>query len=383
MGQLAEAGPGEQLILVISGDVELACTLDGSRRGIHSHPQFIKCALLSREIRKAGCEILVHTGQHYDYAMSQVFFEDLGIPVPDYNLEIGSGSHGRQTGAMMAAIEEVLVRERPNAVVVFGDTNSTLAAALAAAKIHIPIAHVEAGLRSGNRAMPEEINRILTDHVSSLLFCPTRSAVESLALEGITHGVSLTGDVMHEVLFSAASSGAEGARVALGELADGPWALATIHRAENTDSQARFREIVDGLCALAETCPVVWPVHPRAKRILEEYPDLQERVSEALHVIEPQPYPVMARLLRGARVLVTDSGGMQKEAFWLGVPCVTTRDETEWVETVEAGGNVLVGADGTGLVSEALAAQPRQPVPPPSPPVAEVIAQELLRYLES
>ena len=346
---------------------------------VGARPQFIKCAPLSRQLRKVADEVLLHTGQHYDYLMSEVFFEDLGIPKPEYHLEIGSGPHGKQTGLMMAGIEGVIEEEAPDCLLVFGDTNSTLAAALAAAKLHVPVAHVEAGLRSGNKRMPEEINRILTDHVSDLLFCPTPSAVASLESEGITEGVSMTGDVMHEVLMGAVDSGVEAASKATAGFSE--YALATIHRAENTDSLERLKGILTGLRDLSRDLPVVWPLHPRVRAIMDRDPGLETLLGDRVRLVDPLPYPATAGVLSRARVLVTDSGGMQKEAFWLGVPCVTARDETEWVETVEAGGTVLVGADAAQLVSEALASVPRSPVEAPDPlPSALIVDQLVTRF---
>jgi len=315
---------------------------------VGARPQFIKAAPVSRALRQQHTEVLIHTGQHYDDAMSAVFFRELEIPEPDYNLDIGSGPHGQQTGAMLAGIENVLLAERPDWVLVYGDTNSTLAGALAAAKLHIAVAHVEAGLRSFNRRMPEEINRVLTDHVSTLLFCPTQTAVDNLAAEGITQGVHLVGDVMHEALLWAA----ERARVQstilerLG-LGDKRYLLATVHRAENTDDPTRLRAILDAFAALDE--PIVFPIHPRTQDRIEAF-DLKSKIKN-LKSIAPVGYLDMVRLEQSARMILTDSGGIQKEAYWLGVPCVTLRDETEWVETVEAGWNVLAGAETERIVA--------------------------------
>lgn len=322
---------------------------------VGARPQFIKAAAVSRGLRKRFREILVHTGQHYDGNMSQVFFDELGIPRPDVNLEIGSGAHGAQTGAMLTAIEEVLLREKPDRVLVYGDTNSTLAGALAAAKLHIPVAHVEAGLRSFNRRMPEEINRVLTDHIADLLFCPSQTAVGHLAAEGIRHGVHRVGDVMYEALMHAVSL-ARGKSDVLNRLgvAPGQYALATIHRAENTDDPARLARLMEALQAVARDRPVLFPVHPRTRSRL---PVLA--AAGGLRLLEPAGYLDMARLEADAAVILTDSGGIQKEAYWLRVPCVTLREETEWVETVQQGWNVLAGADSERIVEAAR--QPRRP----------------------
>lgn len=314
---------------------------------VGARPQFIKVAPVSRELRKAHHEVLVHTGQHYDDAMSAVFFRELDIPEPDYNLGVGSGTHGEQTGEMLKRIEPVLLAERPDWVLVYGDTNSTLAGALAAAKLHIPVAHVEAGLRSFNRNMPEEINRILTDHISDLLLCPTWTAVENLRREGITEGVHLVGDVMHEALLWAAERARTKSTILerLG-LSEREYLLATVHRAENTDDPARLQAILDAFMALDEI--VVFPVHPRTQARLNAL-GFSVNISR-LKLIPPVGYLDMVRLEQAACAILTDSGGIQKEAYWLGVPCITLRDETEWVETLEGGANVLVGADRERIV---------------------------------
>lgn len=323
---------------------------------VGARPQFIKAAAVSRELRKRFREVLVHTGQHYDDNMSQVFFDELEIPRPDVNLTIGSGGHGAQTGAMLAAIEEVLLQEKPDRVLVYGDTNSTLAGALAAAKLHIPVAHVEAGLRSFNRRMPEEINRVLTDHVADLLFCPSQTAVDHLAAEGVRNGVHLVGDVMHEALMHAVSLARERSDVLnrLG-VVPGEYALATIHRAENTDDPVRLARLVAALQEVARGMPVLFPVHPRTKSRL---PALAG--SAGLRLLEPLGYLDMVRLEAEAAVILTDSGGIQKEAYWLRVPCVTLREETEWIETVEQGWNVVAGADPALIASAAKLPKPSE-----------------------
>lgn len=311
---------------------------------VGARPQFIKAAPVSRVLRRAAREILVHTGQHYDYGMSAVFFEELAIPEPDYNLGIGSGSHGQQTGQMLIAIEAVLLTEKPDWVLVYGDTNSTLAGALAAVKLHIPLAHVEAGLRSFNRAMPEEHNRVLTDHAADLLFCPTPHAVELLAREGLTQGVYLTGDVMFDAFcYNAALADQRSTILAELELQPQAYYLATLHRPANTDDPARLQSLLDVLTTL--DLPVVFPVHPRTRQHIERHGLLPQSKIQNLKLIEPVGYLEMLALEKSAARILTDSGGVQKEAYMAGVPCITLREETEWVETVEAGWNILVGAD--------------------------------------
>jgi UDP-N-acetylglucosamine 2-epimerase len=308
---------------------------------VGARPQFVKAAELSRELRKEHTEIMVHTGQHYDDNLSAIFFDELDIPEPDYNLGIGSGSHGAQTGAILAAIEQVLVKEQPDWVMVYGDTNSTLAGALAAVKLHIPLAHVEAGLRSFNREMPEEHNRVLTDHCADLLFCPTQTAVDNLAKEGITKGVHLVGDLMYDALMWAVAQGKNRPDPVehLGLHSKG-YLLTTVHRAENTDNPERLADILKAFNLLEE--PIVWPIHPRTRKKLAE---VEYQPAVHVHLIEPVGPIEMAGLENNARLILTDSGGVQKEAFWLGVPCLTLRNETEWVETVQSGWNFLVSTE--------------------------------------
>jgi UDP-N-acetylglucosamine 2-epimerase len=310
---------------------------------VGARPQFIKAAALSRELRKRHQELLVHTGQHYDYAMSGVFFDGLEIPAPDANLEVGSGPHGAQTGAMLRAIEEVLMVHKPDRVLVYGDTNSTLAGALAASKLHIPVVHVEAGLRSFNRRMPEEINRIMADHLSDFLFCPSDTAVANLAAEGITSGVHQIGDVMLDVLNWAKERAGTRPPEILNQLQlkKQNYILATVHRSENTDDPKRLAGILEALNALADT--VVFPVHPRTRKAITHGGN--GHLGPHIRMIEPVGYFDMVALSSGARLIMTDSGGVQKEAYWLGVPCVTLREETEWVETVQSGWNTLAGSD--------------------------------------
>lgn len=319
---------------------------------IGARPQFIKAAPVSKALRQAGyMEYLVHTGQHYDHNMSQIFFDELQIPQPDCNLAIGSGSHGRQTGQMLMQLEEVMQQQQPDWVLVYGDTNSTLAGALAAVKLQIPVAHVEAGLRSFNRTMPEEHNRVLTDHCADLLFCPTRTAVDLLAKEGITQGVHLVGDTMYDAVLQFADLARRRSTI-LHDLGVEPKAffLATVHRPYNTDEPENLRNILHAFGEL--DAPVIFPVHPRTrKKIAELELDSGQSSSANLHLIEPVGYLDMLMLLQQARLLLTDSGGMQKEAYFFAVPCVTLRPETEWVETVATGWNVLVGADQAKIVT--------------------------------
>ncbi len=337
------------------------CTIVGAR------PQFIKAAAISRAIAVYNrvtphasrlTEVIVHTGQHYDDDMSAVFFRELEIPDPAYNLGIGSGTHGAQTGQMLAAIEEVLLIEKPDWVLIYGDTNSTLASALAAAKLHIPIAHVEAGLRSFNRRMPEEINRVVADHLSRFLFCPSQVAVNNLSDEGIassltpnslrlTPHVFLVGDVMADALQFAVRKIHD--RYAIEEkfhLQHKTYLLATVHRAENTDNKEHLQNIINALDSIEET--IVFPIHPRTKKILH---DMNWQPKPHIRIIDPVGYFDMIALENAARMILTDSGGIQKEAYWLKVPCVTLRDETEWVETVENGWNRLTGANATAIIA--------------------------------
>lgn len=321
---------------------------------VGARPQFIKAAAISRVIRTeyAGgiTEVLVHTGQHYDDNMSRVFFEELDIPQPNYHLGISGGRHGAMTGRMLEGIENVLLTEQPDIVLVYGDTNSTLAGALAAVKLHIPVAHVEAGLRSFNMRMPEEVNRILTDRVSSLLFCPTATALDNLKAEGITAGVYHVGDVMYDVaMFYRDQARQQSDVMERFGLRAGEFALATCHRAENTDDPNRMREICLGLADVATMLPVVFSVHPRTRTAIEDH-----RLTSCLvrvTMVEPLCFLDMLKLQQTAKVIITDSGGMQKEAFFCGVPCITVRDETEWVETVASGWNRLAGASRGGILS--------------------------------
>ena len=320
---------------------------------VGARPQFIKAAVLSRELRKLHTEILVHTGQHYDNNMSEIFFKELEIPTPDYNLNIGSGNHGEQTGAMLEGIEKILLKEKPDWCLVYGDTNSTLAGALAASKLHIKITHVEAGLRSFNRWMPEEINRVLTDHISDLLLCPTQTAVKNLEMEGITKGVHLSGDVMYDALIWAVDKAKKSSTILQDlDLTPKNYLLATVHRAENTDNPEKLKNILDAFNQINEV--IIWPVHPRTRKKLQE---INWQPRNHLKLIEPVGYLDMALLESNASVIVTDSGGIQKEAYWLQVPCVTLREETEWVETVESRWNKIVGILEPKIIIETISLQ--------------------------
>ncbi len=332
---------------------------------VGARPQFIKAAMVSGRIRsRPGLEeLLLHTGQHYDDNLSRVFFEELEIPEPDWNLGVGSGSHGYQTARMLEGIEGIILKEHPEMVLVYGDTNSTLAGALAAAKLHVPVAHVEAGLRSFNRRMPEEVNRVMADHLSDLLFAPTKKAVENLQKEGMAQeNVLFVGDVMYDAALhfgnKAEMNGGIAARLALRK---DEYILVTIHRAENTDDAERLTAVVEGLCDIAEEISVVWPLHPRTAAALSRL-RLLEHAKRRLRVIDPVGYLDMCVLEKNANVIVTDSGGIQKEAFFHGVPCVTLRDETEWVELVELGWNRVARPTSASAIRRAVrSAEPPLP----------------------
>ena len=316
---------------------------------IGARPQFIKAGAVSREIAKYDeiKEIIVHTGQHYDTNMSDIFFEEMNIPKPDYYLGIGGKTHGAMTGQMIEQIEEVALKEKPDVIMVYGDTNSTLAGAIAGSKIHIPIAHVEAGLRSFNIKMPEEVNRILTDRVSTWLFCPTEIAVKNLKNEGfpfpITNNkytsqqITNVGDVMQDAALFYKQYAKKPANVKI----EDKFILSTIHRAENTDNEYRLRNIFEALEEIAKEKQIILPLHPRTSKLLEKYRIIPQNIT----IIEPVGYLEMIWLLDNSNMIITDSGGLQKEAFFLEKPCITLRDETEWVELVENRFNVLAGAD--------------------------------------
>jgi len=310
---------------------------------VGARPQFVKAGPVSRALRATGFEeVLVHTGQHFDASMSQIFFEELEIPEPDYNLEVHGLSHGAMTGRMLERIEEVLKAESPAAVLIYGDTNSTLAGAIAAAKLHIPIAHVEAGLRSYNRRMPEEQNRVVADHLSTWLLCPTGTAVENLRREGIVQGVELIGDVMYDTVLAARERAKENSAILDRlNLQPGQYAVATIHRAENTDDPERFSRVMSYVEDQAGALPVVIPVHPRTQSLL----NARSFKPASIICTEPLGYIDMTWLVANSALVLTDSGGLQKEAYFHRVPCITLRDETEWVETLQAGWNRLWTSD--------------------------------------
>jgi UDP-N-acetylglucosamine 2-epimerase len=327
---------------------------------VGARPQFIKAAPLSCVLRRAHSEVLVHTGQHYDNLMSRVFFEELGIPEPDVHLGVGSGPHGAQTGAMLAALEAVMERDPPDLVLVYGDTNSTLAGALAAAKLGLRVAHVEAGLRSYNRAMPEETNRVLTDHVATWLFAPSEAAAANLAREGLRNGVHVVGDIMLDALLQHATRARAQSSLpdSLGFTA-GEYAVCTVHRAENTDDTARLAALLDAIGRL--DVRVALPLHPRTMKRIRE---TGLSVPHSVAVLEPLGYLDMLRLVECSAGVLTDSGGLQKEAYFLNIPCVTLRGETEWIETVATGWNVLTGTDPQRIRAAVSGwASPRPPHP--------------------
>jgi UDP-N-acetylglucosamine 2-epimerase len=344
---------------------------------VGARPQFIKAGAISRAIKEFNRksqsrpyrkrriqEILVHTGQHYDYLMDKVFFEELKLPKPDYHLGVGSDSHAKQTGMMFERIEAILQKENPKVILVYGDTNSTLAGALAAAKLNIPVAHVEAGLRSYVRTMPEEINRVLTDQLSTFLFCPTSQAVRNLAEEGIKPGrgrvVKKVGDVMYDSILYYSKIAEEKSAILKdlnlyfstpnSELRTQNYYLATLHRAENTDNSNRLKSIFRALNELGENTPVILPLHPRTKKMMKFYRLFSE--FKKIKFIEPVPYLDMLKLEKNAKAILTDSGGVQKEAYWFRVPCFTLREETEWAETIYSGWNVLVGTESNRILKE-------------------------------
>ncbi len=314
---------------------------------VGARPEFIQAMPVSRAIRVKHQEILVHTGQHYDYLMSQTFFDELDIPTPDYNLEVGSSTQTRQTAEIMGRLEEVLQIEKPDYVLVRGDTNSSLAAALVASKLNIPFAHIEAGERSFNRTMPEEINRIITDHLANLYFCVSKTAIQHLATEGITNFVYWVGDVMLDaLLFADPIASAKSKILEENRIKPQKYSLVTIHRAANTDHPERLVQIINALNKVEET--VILPVHPRTQKVLSQ---LNLKLKDHLKLIEPVGYFDMLTLEKNARLIATDSGGVQREAYYFYIPCLTLRDETEWTETVETGWNKLIGVDQDKIVN--------------------------------
>ncbi len=342
---------------------------------VGARPEFIQATPVSRALRKSHHEILVHTGQHYDYKMSQTFFDELGIPAPDHNLEVGSGSHAGQTAEILVRFEQIVLKENPDLIIIRGDTNSTLAGALVASKLHIPVVHIEAGERSYDRRMPEEINRLVADQLSSAYFCVSQTAVKQLAREGITENVFWVGDVMLDANLANRPLARQKSTVlsTLG-LDSGSFGLITVHRAANTDDPARLANIVTALNQVGET--VVFPVHPRTRGALEK---LDVQFADNVRVIEPVGYYDMMMLEENARIIATDSGGVQREAYFMKKPCITLRDETEWTETVHVGWNKLVGVDVDAILHEWKTFAP----PAEQPPVfgdgkaGEKIAQQL------
>jgi UDP-GlcNAc3NAcA epimerase len=309
---------------------------------IGARPQFVKAASVSRSCVKLGVdEHILHTGQHFDKTMSDVFFEQLQLPMPYKNLDINGGTHGQMIGQMLMRIEEELIEKKPDCVLVYGDTNSTLAGALAASTLNIPVAHVEAGLRSFNMKMTEEMNRIIADRLSTLLFCPTDTAVSNLKAEGIVDGVYNVGDVMYDAaLYSGNCAELESSILHRLELNKGGFLLATCHRAENTDDSNRLKYILSGLSGLSKSIPVIFPIHPRTRNAIDRFQ--YEKYLDGVIVIEPVPYLDMVTLEKNSKAIITDSGGIQKEAFFYKIPCFTLRDETEWPETVNSGWNTLI-----------------------------------------
>jgi UDP-GlcNAc3NAcA epimerase len=352
---------------------------------VGARPQFIKSAMVSRSLLSSGqlTEIMIHTGQHYDSNMSDVFFKELGLAEPDYRLKARSDTQGRQTAIMLEGIEAILMKEKPDAVLVYGDTNSTLAGALAAAKLHIPIAHVEAGLRSYNRRMPEEVNRVLTDHLAAMNYCPTETAKRNLEREGLFN-YEQVGDVMNDLVLALRPTALKQSGLAdkLG-LLKGKYYLATVHRAENTDDPDKLKSILQALGQADR--PVVLPLHPRTRQRAEHFKLESWLTSPVIRVIEPVSYLDMIALTSDARAVLTDSGGLQKEAFILRTPCITMREETEWIETVDSGWNQLVGTDHQAIAQAMSEARipPGDFFPYGNGNASELIAASLIRMLEN
>ena len=322
---------------------------------VGARPQFVKAAMIHKAMAKNQTEgYLLHTGQHYDSNMSQIFFDEMEIGAPHDNLEIGSGQHGQQTGKMLEFIEQKLLMEKPGCVIVYGDTNSTLAGALAAAKLHIPVVHIEAGLRSFNKKMPEEINRVLTDHISDLLFAPTEAAVKNLINEGIAQdNISNVGDIMYDASIYFSNKINKSGAFSSEQYTKSKYILVTIHRAENTNDIQRLKNIIDALFNLSKTYNIIFPLHPRTRLILEKN-NMLLKMSSHFNIIDPVGYLEMLSLEKNSKLIVTDSGGLQKEAYFCQAPCVTLRDETEWVELVDLGVNKLISPN---LSSEIISAR--------------------------
>lgn len=343
---------------------------------IGARPQFIKAAAVSNRLRKNHDEILVHTGQHYDNNMSDIFFDELGIPKPNYNLNIGSGNHGYQTGKMLAELENIYLNEKPDLVLVYGDTNSTLAGALAASKLLIPIAHIEAGLRSFNMKMPEEQNRVLTDHISKYLFAPTDTAINNLKNENVTENVFNTGDVMFDAIKLFKEKALETSKVLIdNNISPNEYILSTIHRAENTNDITRLKNIISALNECDKN--VVLPLHPRTLKFIKDY---GLKINNNIKIINPVGYLDMINLENNSQKIVTDSGGVQKEAYFLQKPCITMRDETEWIETVENGWNTIVGSDKDKILNAIMNFNPNgeQKMVFGSGNAAEIISEKLI-----
>lgn len=324
---------------------------------IGARPQFIKEAIVGAELRKAGIdEVLVNTGQHYDANMSDVFIHGLSIKTPDYNLGVGSGSHAFQTATTMIRLEEVVLKEKPDMLMVYGDTNATAAGALVASKLKMPVAHVEAGLRQNPKDMPEEINRVVTDHISSLLFCPTEKAVDNLEKEGITKGVHFVGDVMYDLFARMRESLDINATLSSYSLVRGRYVLATLHRDFNTDDRKRLKNILEAMNEVSKKIKIVLPLHPRTRKAISVngYEDLIKDIT----ILDPLPYSDMMSLLIGSKKAITDSGGLQKEAYFAGVPALVMMHDTGWIELVEAGWNVLVDANKELIIDKAFSHEP-------------------------
>ena len=321
---------------------------------VGARPQFIKLAILSKELRENHNEIIIHTGQHYDDNMSRYFFEEMQIAKPDYNLNIGSGSHGKQTAEMLIGLEDIFLHQKPDVVITFGDTNTTLATGLAATKLNIPVAHVEAGLRSHNREMPEEINRILTDHISDYLFAPTLTAMENIKIENLYGKPFLVGDVMYDSLLYYGKIAEQKSRILKNlKLKQKEYILLTLHRPYNVDNIQKLQNIFSALKQTKRF--IVLPVHPRSRKMIENTNTI---IPENISIIEPLGYLDFIFLQKHSEKIITDSGGIQKEAYWNGIPCITIRPETEWIETVEAGWNVLVGDKKDQLIENCLHFKP-------------------------